>query len=180
MGLWLLAGCAGTQQAPAPTVNMYQQQPLRVTVEQVEMMDMTNAVMPEAGWVDVSRQVQPVPAEWLKQWAKERLVPVGQDGSLRVIIHRASLEQLAEAEKKDGLDGWLYEPVSKLKLQWDVQMKLYRGESLNSVADVNVTVKEGIRMEASEPLEDAYMRLVVAAREKLEAESRRLIDQYMQ
>lgn len=173
-----LTACA-TQEAPPPLPNVYAVDPIHVQVANVEMMDLSQGtVQVPQGWVDITGKVQPSPAQWVQQWAKERLVPQGTDGMIRVVVHRAQLIKLADVEAKTGMDGWFHEPMSRMQLEWEVVFKLYEGPSLNSKAEVTVTVKEAMRYQASEDIGDVYMRLTAAAKQKLEAESKSLMQQY--
>ncbi len=133
-----LASC---QDAPAPSspagISFGNKAPLRLSVAQINVVENYRPTM-AAPFVDHTLPTPPIMA--IKQWAGQRFVAAGGQGSLEIAVEDASVKETPLA-KKDGLTGFF---TDDQEARYDghikLTLRLYDGVNTISVAEANAEV----------------------------------------
>lgn len=145
---------APSSTAPAP-ISFANTAPIRLNVASINVVESYRAPM-RAPNVDHIMPTPPVMA--LKQWAGQRLVAAGGQGSLEIIIEDAAVKETKLA-LKDGIKGFFTDEQSE---RYDAHMKvtfrLYDGVNTISAAEGEVEVSR---------MQTVGEKATVAQREKM-------------
>lgn len=129
------------EQAPTPSpvapISFAGRAPTRLNVAQINVVDTYRSSM-NAPYVE--HTVPTPPAMAVKQWAGQRLIAAGSQGTLEISIDDASIKE-TKLTQKDGLQGFFTDEQSeRYDARLRVTMRLYDGVSTISVAEGNVDI----------------------------------------
>lgn len=144
-----LASCQDAPVTPAPApISFAGRAPIRVTVAQVNVLDNYNAPMQAP---NVDHQFPTPPDTALKQWAGQRLVAIGTQGSLEMSIDDASVRETMLPKTK-GIKGFFTDDQdARYDAHLHASFRLYDGVNTMAVAqgDVDVTGMRTINEKAT-------------------------------
>ena len=134
----VLASC---QDAPAPSsaapLNFGGKAPLRLNVAQINV---TQTYQPPMAAPNVDHTMPTPPIMAVKQWAGQRFVAAGGQGSLEITIDDASVKETA-LPKKDGLTGFFTDDQeARYDAHIAITIRLYDGVNTISVAEAKAEV----------------------------------------
>lgn len=140
LSLAALVTISACQEAAAPTaqapITFGAKPPLRINVAQISVAETYRAPM-QAPNVDHTLPTPPLMA--IKQWAGQRLVAAGAQGTLEITIEDAAVKETKLQKKTSGVEGFFTDdPSERYDAHIRVVMRLYNGQDTISVAEGTV------------------------------------------
>jgi hypothetical protein len=134
----LLTACQEAPQNYTLTpISFSQQAPIRIDVARVNIIE---DYKPTFKRPNVEHEFATSPMQAVRTWANERIQPVGQNGSLEVIIKEASVREV-ELPKSDGFRGFVTDDQSeRYDAVLEVTLRLYDGVNPLARHEGSVTV----------------------------------------
>lgn len=144
----IVAACSTTP-PPAPptppTLVFSQGTAYRLFVQDVDVVE---AYRPPLAKPNVEHEFQVLPAQIVRNWARDRIVPVGNEGQLTITIRDASVVE-APLTTTTGVKGWFTDEPNR---QWTATLDVavsYRGRFGTASAEVRTKGVTGLNESAS-------------------------------
>ncbi|MGE0755039.1 MAG: hypothetical protein AB7L92_07740 [Alphaproteobacteria bacterium] len=135
------AGCEDASPVELPPLSFKQFLPIHMAVSRIDVIEEYKSPM---ALPNVEHLVPYSPTEAMRIWVDHRLVAVGIDNTLQVIIKNAPVTVHQMPIERDWPSFFTGQPDKRYDAELEVEMRIYQSGSALSLAKVNTRAKRSV------------------------------------